>query len=467
MSQALKAKAAAKRIAIKTSSRRRSSRSDDPLRYIAVSKHAAAKPIIGSRVGKIPLHLCDLLPKDVADDAVQPAVTFDRLASIAKYFAGNKALAVAGIAFGRVSGTRGLSAPRPANWRHPQSASAPRPRPLVNPRLSLRWRRGRQREASARSSIFRLRQLLGLPVPGVDVQTATLAPEDAILVAFDTEFRRTGLTDRVTQLGVTTLDTRDIAGVVPGQRGPRWTMKMRTTQFVPKLTWFRTSTTKGLTDCLFTSDIRRTSPGSIKNEFLKLIGGTRNIRAPAFAQKSTEHLRADVGEPSVFSRPRHIVFIGHSIDNDFAMLRKDPYIQLDLLDTAQTGLPVATTFDTLDLAHLATEQGARIPSKKLGRLVPRLGVNPVFLRQHDPVNVKGTHNASNDSAYTMIALLLFALRWDRLTNIPMRYSAKRDRPLGLSLVDPSKSTKSSIGRRTTAMLSRLGRTLAAWSKRLL
>ncbi|KAK6431918.1 hypothetical protein LTR95_011918 [Oleoguttula sp. CCFEE 5521] len=242
---------------------------------------------------------------------------------------------------------------------------------------------------------------------------------------------------------------------------------MRTTQFVPKLMWFETSAAKGLTDCLFTSDIRRTGPDLIREEFLELIGVTRNFRAPVFAQKSTEHLGPEVGKRSDSSRPRHIVFIGHSIDNDFAMLRKDPHIQLDLLDSAQRGLSIATTFDTLDLAHLATEQGARISSKKLGRLVAGLGVDPVFLRQHDPGDVKGTHNASNDAAYTMTALLLFALRWDSLAKIPLRYSRTRDRPLGLPLVDSSKSIGSTVGHRAIGILARLRRTLAAWTNRLL
>ncbi|OQO06994.1 hypothetical protein B0A48_07560 [Cryoendolithus antarcticus] len=360
MSQALKAKAIAKRIANKKPQGRTSSRSGGPIRNTVVSKYAAAKPIIGPRVptSRIPPYLP---PKDVAVVADESVVTFGRLASIAKYFAGDKFLARSRLPFSRFSATREKASPlhgvvRPANWRHPRSARAPRRRPRGTPRSSLRWRLSQEQGLSAQSSIFRLRQILGLPEPGSDVQEAILAPQDAVLVAFDTEFYRTGLIDRVTQLGVTTLDMRDIVDVVPGLRGQQWTTKMRTTQFVTQLANYKgIAATKGLTDCLFTSDIRITSPGCIKEDFLYLLKGVLN------------------GEQRGSSGPRHIVFVGHSIDIDFAVLRKDPHIQLDLLDPTQTGLSIATAFDTLDLAHLAAEHDAVIPSRKLGRLVARLG----------------------------------------------------------------------------------------------
>lgn len=57
------------------------------------------------------------------------------------------------------------------------------------------------------------------------------------------------------------------------------------------------------------------------------------------------------------------------------------------------------------------QQGARIRSAKLGELVNWIGVHPQY---EDRDTVFGVHNAGNDAAYTMMALLLYAVRWEQL-----------------------------------------------------
>jgi hypothetical protein len=67
-------------------------------------------------------------------------------------------------------------------------------------------------------------------------------------------------------------------------------------------------------------------------------------------------------------------------------------------------------FDTFMLTDSAIRQGAEIKSARLGRLVSWLGVHPQY-KQNDIV--LGCHNAGNDAAYTMMTLLMYAMRWEK------------------------------------------------------
>ena len=64
--------------------------------------------------------------------------------------------------------------------------------------------------------------------------------------------------------------------------------------------------------------------------------------------------------------------------------------------------------------------GIKIATAQLGPLVTFLGVDPRFIDPNDPGNVMGTHNASNDAAYTMMALLFYAVRWKQIVERSVR-----------------------------------------------
>ncbi|KAK3617408.1 hypothetical protein LTR56_025317, partial [Elasticomyces elasticus] len=92
--------------------------------------------------------------------------------------------------------------------------------------------------------------------------------------------------------------------------------------------------------------------------------------------------------------------------------------------TRQPSLPrFGGIMDTLALTQHARKLGAELPSAQLGHVARALGVDPQYW---DGSTVKGTHNASNDAAYTMMVLLLHAVRGDdlvkagRLEEVPVR-----------------------------------------------
>ena len=78
------------------------------------------------------------------------------------------------------------------------------------------------------------------------------------------------------------------------------------------------------------------------------------------------------------------------------------------------------TFDTYALADQAKFAGAHMPGKKLGQLAHWLGVEEKYKRPasyREPAgSVIGTHNAGNDATYTMMVLVLFAVRWPEITS---------------------------------------------------
>lgn len=113
--------------------------------------------------------------------------------------------------------------------------------------------------------------------------------------------------------------------------------------------------------------------------------------------------------------PRKVVLVGHSVVMDLQSLYQSPSLRLDFLGTDVFRMKPTTVFDTLMLKVAAKQQGAKIRWRALGWLVKWLSVQRRYRRFG---SVKGCHNAGNDAAYTMMALLMFALWWDRI--VPRR-----------------------------------------------
>lgn len=126
----------------------------------------------------------------------------------------------------------------------------------------------------------------------------------------------------------------------------------------------------------------------------------------AYAAGEGKHL---VTQPSRIK----LVLVGHDVRADITALA-GPGVRIDLHDPGATGVQFKTTFDTLALAQIACSRGARILSARLGPLVRCLGVDPRYVEKEARRTVVGAHNASNDAAYTIMALLFFATRWDEL-----------------------------------------------------
>jgi len=140
-------------------------------------------------------------------------------------------------------------------------------------------------------------------------------------------------------------------------------------------------------------------------------------------RRTNPRTAADSGaKPSDMNKtlPR-IALVGQSISNDVANLRGPP-LEMDLHDPSNVGIGITSIYDTLAFTQAAqtardklgdSPTSPRIPGR-LGPLVAFLGVDPSYSNAQG-TNVSGTHNAGNDAAYTMMALLLYALQWKDVT----------------------------------------------------
>jgi len=220
------------------------------------------------------------------------------------------------------------------------------------------------------------------------VKPATLS-ECAVLVAIDTESEKRGLLNHVVEVGVTILRVRDIIGTAPGAFLSNWIAKLKHHHLVLDIT---TRPKKRMHSSLFG-----------KSRFLS--SEDAQIALKKILRECTGQNNGDSANPAV-------MLVGQSIDGDVNALR-GPGVRLDIRDPATAGITFDKVFETLGFTIAARELGVRFPSGKLGQVVRSLGVDPKYVGTETD-SVIGTHNASNDAAYTMMALLLYAIKWDDL-----------------------------------------------------
>jgi len=248
-------------------------------------------------------------------------------------------------------------------------------------------------------SITQLRELLGLAPLHTpqDAPTAATLPQDALIVSIDVEWERRGRRERIVEIGITILDTRDIVDVLPGQYGRDWFARAKTYHYVVDVTW---RPWQRMRTCLF-SDDRYGNVSAIRKHIRKILQRAEYPRSNPSGQNG--------------HGPRKVVLVGHSVVRDLQSLYRSPGLELDFLGTDVFLTKPTTVFDTFMLTVAANKHGAEIRWRELGRLVNRLGVHPQY-RHFE--SVIGCHNAGNDAAYAMMALLMYAIRWEEI--VPRR-----------------------------------------------
>jgi len=244
-------------------------------------------------------------------------------------------------------------------------------------------------------SITQLRELLGLaPLrTSQDAHTAATLPQDALIVSIDVEWERRGRRERIVEIGITILDTRDITDILPGHYSLDWFARTKTYHYVVDVTrrpW------KRMRACLF-SDDRFGNVSMIRKHIRKIL-------------QRAAYPRSNPSGP-IGHGPRKVVLVGHSVVRDLQSLYRSPGLELDILGTDVFLTKPTTVFDTFMLTVAANKQGAEIRWRELGRLVNRLGVHP---RYRHFESVIGCHNAGNDAAYAMMALLMYAISWEKI-----------------------------------------------------
>lgn len=107
--------------------------------------------------------------------------------------------------------------------------------------------------------------------------------------------------------------------------------------------------------------------------------------------------------------------VGQSLAVDMMLLEHDPRFQIKLEDLIGMNFRI---FDTYNLASSASERGVNFSSVSLRGIAYYLGIPHKYRDASSQGRVRGLrgwHNASNDAAYTMMCMLLFALRWNDIT----------------------------------------------------
>jgi hypothetical protein len=256
-----------------------------------------------------------------------------------------------------------------------------------------------------------LRKLLGVTTFGLS-DPMDSAP-NAVLVAIDTEFERFGLINHVVEVGISVLRVPDVYASHPGDYSRNWFTKVEHRHIVLDIT--RKPRTR-MASSLF-SNSRFLDPARAKmaiQRILRACAAGRPLPSDEALVRSDEHNR-EILEKDPTQNEATIILAGQSLRGDVRLLSARP-LNMDLRDPRDTGGPrIESWFDVLALSERAQSLGAYIPRARLGSVVRRIGSDPLY---HAPADkVKGVHNAGNDAAYTLMALLLYAKGWEDVLSL--------------------------------------------------
>lgn len=251
--------------------------------------------------------------------------------------------------------------------------------------------------------------------------------EDAVFLALDTEFDPSAC-----QLGLCVIDTRDFKDLKPGSSDPvSWMKRMRVQDYIFE------------------------SASNLESRRDKFWFGTSRVIHASKVIPALQRLLISLAQPRLpyptlsgaQATPPKLILVGHSLLGDLGRLNDIPAANFSITRWAENNnIPFAHIFDTAFLVQEACERGASL-SGRLGALMTHLGVKGVHVRAARESKAISTgpriaqisrsfrqfegvpdrHNAGNDAAYTMLALLLIAVRWeDKMLPKRSRTSDVRD-----------------------------------------
>lgn len=268
------------------------------------------------------------------------------------------------------SRTEGLSLPKPKD----PFRDSPRSRVNTWSPLGLDMRNKRPEPpnlAFARNELKALQQILGLlPTEGLDPGL-----QDAVFVCIDVEAYENAQ-NKITEIGVAILDTKDIKGISPDDGG-NWFAKMKHAHYRPveHASLVNRRFVKGCEEHFnygATTFINLADAGKVLNR--------------VFSNPSEIDQAADL-DIKLTGRARNVIFVAHGLRGDRNFLKDVGFVVSDVSNTTRI-------FDTQRVAG-STKQ---LPVG-LQRLLLSLGLEPVNL-----------HNAGNDAAYTLQSLILMAVK---------------------------------------------------------
>ena len=262
----------------------------------------------------------------------------------------------------------------------------------------------------------------GIDLPEVDVTKAAPYPFDLDVVficvdveAYEREHRA------ITEIGISSLDTRDLINLAPGEGGTDWLKKIRSrhfrireyghlqnTEFVAGCAdrfekAFGTSEWVSKADApkIVASCFRPPFAVNPKNPEANLrFVAVDHPQAGPFRPNDSAPSAPDIAQPNDTYPKRNIILVGHDIKSDIEYLRDVGYDVSNLSNLLEA-------IDTADIYRaFKQEQNPR----NLGQVLLELGLTGWNL-----------HNAGNDAAYTLQALLGITF-----TSLASRYTRQRN-----------------------------------------
>lgn len=225
------------------------------------------------------------------------------------------------------------------------------------------------------------------PSSSTNLEASMTSPDGyAVLVSVDCEAYEFAQ-QCITEIGISTLDTRDIIGVEPGPEGENWTCKITSRHF-------RTKEHKNKRNKRHVQDC----PDNFsfgQSEWISQRDAAEVLRQ-CFRQHSTA---TDTGS----SNPCKVIFIGHNAAADEIYL-------------AQLGFDLSKeAVDVIDSEVMAMAVFREKFRSSLGKLLLRYGFNG----QH-------FHNAGNDANYTLQLAILMALKEFRSKKTTAEWQVEQD-----------------------------------------
>ena len=224
----------------------------------------------------------------------------------------------------------------------------------------------------ANAELKLLQQILGL-LPSEKVKPNL---RDPMFVSIDIEAFEAAQ-DKITEIGVSVLDTNELSDVAAGPNAANWPMRIKSVHYRPveHATLLNRRFVKGCED--------RFNFGT--TAWIKLADVERILKR--IFLDPAQVLHAANFDTNIADKGRNIIFVAHGLRGDRKYLNR---VGVSLNDMSN----IARIIDT--------QRVAGSPKKSpvgLQRLLLSLGLEPVNL-----------HNAGNDAAYTLQALILMAVR---------------------------------------------------------
>lgn len=240
----------------------------------------------------------------------------------------------------------------------------------------------------------------GQTLPPIAVDEAMPYPcdKDVVFVCVDVEsYERSH--NIITEIGVSTLDSRDLQGIPPGEDGKAWRGIIRARHFriQEHAHLINTDFVSGCADRFEFNDGQsewisiKDAPRIVASCFRPPFSGTPATRLTLAAEppnhtNPTSHT-AQAHESD--SERRNIILVGHDISQDINYLQRLGYNPLNL----------STLLEIIDTASLYRALTRDNNARSLGAILLDIGITGWNL-----------HNAGNDAAYTLQALLGIAIR---------------------------------------------------------